>query len=140
MKKNKNAETLAGILVSLVVLSIVLFWIVSMLNSQTKISDYFQWKIEEKILKKNIENILKNIYLAERKDIASWEDFYLDNDWTNINVSKQEDKKFKDSSLKNIDDVENYKQEVYKITLTRWQKIWDLWIESEPEIKIEKNN
>lgn len=140
MKKNKNAETLAGILVSLVVLSIVLFWIVSMLNSQTKISDDFQWKIEEKIFKKNIENILKNIYLAERKDIASWEDFYLDNDWTNINVSKQEDKKFKDSSLKNIDDVENYKQEVYKITLTRWQKIWDLWIESEPEIKIEKNN
>ncbi len=138
MKKNKNAETLAGILVSLVVLSIVLFWIVSMLNSQTKISDDFQWKIEEKIFKKNIENILKNIYLAERKDIASWEDFYLDNDWTNINVSKQEDKKFKDSSLKNIDDVENYKQEVYKITLTRWQKIWDLWIESEPEIKIEK--
>ena len=109
-----------------------------MLNSQTKISDDFQWKIEEKIFKKNIENILKNIYLAERKDIASWEDFYLDNDWTNINVSKQEDKKFKDSSLKNIDDVENYKQEVYKITLTRWQKIWDLWIESEPEIKIEK--
>ena len=99
MKKNKNAETLAGILVSLVVLSIVLFWIVSMLNSQTKISDDFQWKIEEKIFKKNIENILKN-----------------------------------------IDDVENYKQEVYKITLTRWQKIWDLWIESEPEIKIEKNN
>ena len=138
MKKNKNAETLAGILVSLVVLSIVLFWIVSMLNSQTKISDDFQWKIEEKIFKKNIENILKNIYLAERKDIASWEDFYLDNDWTNINVSKQEDKKCKDSSLKNIDDVENYKQEVYKITLTRWQKIWDLWIESEPEIKIEK--
>lgn len=138
MKKNKNAETLAGILVSLVVLSIVLFWIVSMLNSQTKISDDFQWKIEEKIFKKNIENILKNIYLAERKDIASWEDFYLDNDWTNINVSKQEDKKFKNSSLKNIDDVENYKQEVYKITLTRWQKIWDLWIESEPEIKIEK--
>ena len=138
MKKNKNAETLAGILVSLVVLSIVLFWIVSMLNSQTKISDDFQWKIEEKIFKKNIENILKNIYLAERKDIAYWEDFYLDNDWTNINVSKQEDKKFKDSSLKNIDDVENYKQEVYKITLTRWQKIWDLWIESEPEIKIEK--
>jgi len=43
MKKNKNAETLAGILVSLVVLSIVLFWIVSMLNSQTKISDDFQW-------------------------------------------------------------------------------------------------
>ena len=138
MKKNKNAETLAGILGSVVVLSIVLFWIVSMLNSQTKISDDFQWKIEEKIFKKNIENILKNIYLAERKDIASWEDFYLDNDWTNINVSKQEDKKFKDSSLKNIDDVENYKQEVYKITLTRWQKIWDLWIESEPEIKIEK--
>ena len=138
MKKNKNAETLAGILVSLVVLSIVLFWIVSMLNSQTKISDDFQWKIEEKIFKKNIENILKNISLAERKDIASWEDFYLGNDWTNINVSKQEDKKFKDSSLKNIDDVENYKQEVYKITLTRWQKIWDLWIESEPEIKIEK--
>ena len=111
-----------------------------MLNSQTKISDDFQWKIEEKIFKKNIENILKNISLAERKDIASWEDFYLDNNWTNINVSKQEDKKFKDSSLKNIDDVENYKQEVYKITLTRWQKIWDLWIESEPEIKIEKNN
>ena len=110
MKKNKNAETLAGILVSLVVLSIVLFWIVSMLNSQTKISDDFQWKIEEKIFKKNIENILKNIYLAERKDIASWEDFYLDNDWTNINVSKQEDKKFKDSSLKNIDDVEDDKK------------------------------
>ncbi|MBB1565001.1 hypothetical protein HG430_003085 [Candidatus Gracilibacteria bacterium] len=140
MKKNKNAETLAGILVSLVVLSIVLFGIVSMLNSQTKISDDFQGKIEEKIFKKNIENILKNIYLAERKDIASGEDFYLDNDGTNINVSKQEDKKFKDSSLKNIDDVENYKQEVYKITLTRGQKIGDLGIESEPEIKIEKNN
>ncbi|ATU05816.1 hypothetical protein BKN14_05300 [Candidatus Gracilibacteria bacterium HOT-871] len=138
MKKNKNAETLAGILVSLVVLSIVLFGIVSMLNSQTKISDDFQGKIEEKIFKKNIENILKNIYLAERKDIASGEDFYLDNDGTNINVSKQEDKKFKDSSLKNIDDVENYKQEVYKITLTRGQKIGDLGIESEPEIKIEK--
>lgn len=138
MKKNKNAETLAGILVSLVVLSIVLFWIVSMLNSQTKISDDFQWKIEEKIYRKNVENILKNISLAERKDIAPWDSFYLDNNWTNINVSKQEDKKFKDSSLKNIDDVENYKQEVYKITLTRWQKIWDLWIESEPEIKIEK--
>ena len=114
MKKNKNAETLAGILVSLVVLSIVLFWIVSMLNSQTKISDDFQWKIEEKIFKKNIENILKNIYLAERKDIASWEDFYLDNDWTNINVSKQEDKKFKDSSLKNIDDVEKYTKSLWQ--------------------------
>ena len=140
MKKNKNAETLAGILVSLGVLSIVLFWIVSMLNSQTKISDDFQWKIEEKIFKKNIENILKNISLAERKDIASWEDFYLDNNWTNINVSKQEDKKFKDASLKNIDNIENHKWEAYKITLIRWQKIWDLWIESEPEIKIEKNN
>ena len=81
MKKNKKAETLAWLLVSAIILAIIIMWIVVMIDSQTQNSNFFEKNMEEKILKRNIINLTKNI---STKGINNWETFYIENNWWNI--------------------------------------------------------
>ena len=74
MKKNKKAETLAWLLVSAIILAIIIMWIVVMIDSQTQNSNFFEKNMEEKILKRNIINLTKNI---STKGINNWENFYI---------------------------------------------------------------
>ena len=101
MKKNKKAETLAWLLVSAIILAIIIMWIVVMIDSQTQNSNFFEKNMEEKILKRNIINLTKNI---STKGINNWETFYIENNWWNISFKKNKDKEIKNFSLEDITD------------------------------------
>ena len=131
MKKNKKAETLAWLLVSAIILAIIIMWIVVMIDSQTQNSNFFEKNMEEKILKRNIINLTKNI---STKGINNWETFYIENNWWNISFKKNKDKEIKNFSLEDITDP-NYNKDKYKISLV---KTIIEWVETISDIKIEK--
>ena len=133
MKKNKKAETLAWLLVSAIILAIIIMWIVVMIDSQTQNSNFFEKNMEEKILKRNIINLTKNIYT---KGINNWETFYIENNWWNISFKKNKDKEIKNFSLEDITDP-NYNKDKYKISLV---KTIIEWVETISDINIEKIN
>jgi len=133
MKKNKKAETLAWLLVSAIILAIIIMWIVVMIDSQTQNSNFFEKNMEEKILKRNIINLTKNI---STKGINNWETFYIENNWWNISLKKNKDKEIKNFSLEDITDP-NYNKDKYKISLV---KTIIEWVETISDINIEKIN
>ena len=133
MKKNKKAETLAWLLVSAIILAIIIMWIVVMIDSQTQNSNFFEKNMEEKILKRNIINLTKNI---STKGINNWESFYIENNWWNISFKKNKDKEIKNFSLEDITDP-NYNKDKYKISLV---KTIIEWVETISDINIEKIN
>ena len=133
MKKNKKAETLAWLLVSAIILAIIIMWIVVMIDSQTQNSNFFEKNMEEKILKRNIINLTKNI---STKVINNWETFYIENNWWNISFKKNKDKEIKNFSLEDITDP-NYNKDKYKISLV---KTIIEWVETISDINIEKIN
>ena len=133
MKKNKKAETLAWLLVSVIILAIIIMWIVVMIDSQTQNSNFFEKNMEEKILKRNIINLTKNI---STKGINNWETFYIENNWWNISFKKNKDKEIKNFSLEDITDP-NYNKDKYKISLV---KTIIEWVETISDINIEKIN
>ncbi len=133
MKKNKKAETLAWLLVSAIILAIIIMWIVVMIDSQTQNSNFFEKNMEEKILKRNIINLTKNI---STKGINNWETFYIENNWWNISFKKNKDKEIKNFSLEDITDP-NYNKDKYKISLV---KTIIEWVETISDINIEKIN
>lgn len=133
MKKNKKAETLAWLLVSAIILAIIIMWIVVMIDSQTQNSNFFEKNMEEKILKRNIINLTKNI---STKGINNWETFYIESNWWNISFKKNKDKEIKNFSLEDITDP-NYNKDKYKISLV---KTIIEWVETISDINIEKIN
>ena len=133
MKKNKKAETLAWLLVSAIILAIIIMWIVVMIDSQTQNSNFFEKNMEEKILKRNIINLTKNI---STKGINNWETFYIENNWWYISFKKNKDKEIKNFSLEDITDP-NYNKDKYKISLV---KTIIEWVETISDINIEKIN
>ena len=133
MEKNKKAETLAWLLVSAIILAIIIMWIVVMIDSQTQNSNFFEKNMEEKILKRNIINLTKNI---STKGINNWETFYIENNWWNISFKKNKDKEIKNFSLEDITDP-NYNKDKYKISLV---KTIIEWVETISDINIEKIN
>ena len=133
MKKNKKAETFAWLLVSAIILAIIIMWIVVMIDSQTQNSNFFEKNMEEKILKRNIINLTKNI---STKGINNWETFYIENNWWNISFKKNKDKEIKNFSLEDITDP-NYNKDKYKISLV---KTIIEWVETISDINIEKIN
>ena len=133
MKKNKKAETLAWLLVSAIILAIIIMWIVVMIDSQTQNSNFFEKNMEEKIWKRNIINLTKNI---STKGINNWETFYIENNWWNISFKKNKDKEIKNFSLEDITDP-NYNKDKYKISLV---KTIIEWVETISDINIEKIN
>ena len=130
MKKNKKAETLAWLLVSAIILAIIIMWIVVMIDSQTQNSNFFEKNMEEKILKRNIINLTKNI---STKGINNWETFYIENNWWNISFKKNKDKEIKNFSLEDITDP-NYNKDKYKISLV---KTIIEWVETISDINID---
>ena len=108
-------------------------WIVVMIDSKTKNSNFFEKNMEEKILKRNIINLTKNI---STKGINNWETFYIENNWWNISFKKNKDKEIKNFSLEDITDP-NYNKDKYKISLV---KTIIEWVETISDINIEKIN
>lgn len=131
MKKNKKAETLTWILVSVLILAMTIVGITYIAMTQKQSNSSFEKNIEENILKKNMENIIKNISLKN----ISWNKFYLSNDWNNINIETNSSFSKKNLSLENPDlnDLsDKFNVEINKLSNIEWIEI--------TEIAVKKSN
>lgn len=123
MKNNKKADTIAGIIIAVFILSFALFWIVNVLDYNKDISYNYEKEIDLYILKSNSENILKKMDVS---NVWQWEKFYInkntvtkqyevltwstneiykyiDKDWNNVNPDEALWKTFIREYKKNID-------------------------------------
>lgn len=124
MKKNKKAETIIWVFVSVIILSWILLWIIWIVWLQENNNIYFEDEFKKRILEKNIENIVKNMNLNQiNTNQNSWY-FYINNDWNNISLSQDEVYKQKDFLLKNIntDIREKYEIKIKALEVIEWIK------------------
>lgn len=124
MKKNKKAETIIWVFVSVIILSWILLWIIWIVWLQENNNIYFEDEFKKRILEKNIENIVKNMNLSQiNTNQNSWY-FYINNDWNNISLSQDEVYKQKDFLLKNIntDIREKYEIKIKALEVIEWIK------------------
>lgn len=124
MKKNKKAETIIWVFVSVIILSWILLWIIWIVWLQENNNIYFEDEFKKRILEKNIENIVKNMNLNQiNTNQNSWY-FYINNDWNNISLSQNEIHKQKDFLLKNIntDIREKYEIKIKALEVIEWIK------------------
>lgn len=135
MKKNKKAETMSWILVSIAIIAIIWLGIISMVNFQNQNSKILEENFKKQILSLNIENILKSNESRKALD-KNTKTFYINNTWENISFSDDENLKQKKFSLKNItgNDIEKYNISIKR----KINKVWEEIIEVFPEIIIEK--
>lgn len=130
MKNNKKAETLIWFLVVSIILAMTITWIISIAKFNNSNNELFYRKIEKKIIKRNIENIMEKI---DTDSINEWAEFYISNESWNIQLSLDNNFIKKTSSLENI--KPNYDWLVYRVTLIKLPKIE--WINLMPEINID---
>jgi len=135
MKKNKKAETMSWILVSIAIIAIIWLGIISMVNFQNQNSKILEENFKKQILSLNVENILKSNEAWKTLD-KNTKTFYINNTWENISFSDDENLKQKNFSLKNItgNDIEKYNISIKR----KINKVWEEIIEVFPEIIIEK--
>ena len=135
MKKNKKAETMSWILVSIAIIAIIWLGIISMVNFQNQNSKILEENFKKQILSLNIENILKSNEAWKTLD-KNTKTFYINNTWENISFSDDENLKQKNFSLKNVtgNDIEKYNISIKR----KINKVWEEIIEVFPEIIIEK--
>ena len=109
MKKNKKAETMSWILVSIAIIAIIWLGIISMVNFQNQNSKILEENFKKQILSLNVENILKSNEAWKTLD-KNTKTFYIYNTWENISFSDDEKLKQKNFSLKNAtgNDIEKY--------------------------------
>lgn len=135
MKKNKKAETMSWILVSIAIIAIIWLGIISMVNFQNQNSKILEENFKKQILSLNVENILKSNEAWKTLD-KNTKTFYINNTWENISFSDDEKLKQKNFSLKNVtgNDIEKYNISIKR----KINKVWEEIIEVFPEIIIEK--
>lgn len=135
MKKNKKAETMSWILVSIAIIAIIWLGIISMVNFQNQNSKILEENFKKQILSLNVENILKSNEAWKTLD-KNTKTFYINNTWENISFSDDENLKQKNFSLKNVtrNDIEKYNISIKR----KINKVWEEIIEVFPEIIIEK--
>ena len=135
MKKNKKAETMSWILVSIAIIAIIWLGIISMVNFQNQNSKILEENFKKQILSLNVENILKSNEAWKTLD-KNTKTFYIYNTWENISFSDDEKLKQKNFSLKNVtgNDIEKYNISIKR----KINKVWEEIIEVFPEIIIEK--
>ncbi len=135
MKKNKKAETMSWILVSIAIIAIIWLGIISMVNFQNQNSKILEENFKKQILSLNVENILKSNEAWKTLD-KNTKTFYIYNTWENISFSDDEKLKQKNFSLKNAtgNDIEKYNISIKR----KINKVWEEIIEVFPEIIIEK--
>lgn len=135
MKKNKKAETMSWILVSIAIIAIIWLGIISMVNFQNQNSKILEENFKKQILSLNVENILKSNKAWKTLD-KNTKTFYINNTWENISFSDDEKFKQKNFSLKNVtgNDIEKYNISIKR----KINKVWEEIIEVFPEIIIEK--
>lgn len=135
MKKNKKAETMSWILVSIAIIAIIWLGIISMVNFQNQNSKILEENFKKQILSLNVENILKSNKAWKTLD-KNTKTFYINNKWENISFSDDENFKQKNFSLKNVtgNDIEKYNISIKR----KINKVWEEIIEVFPEIIIEK--
>ena len=127
MKKNKKAETMSWILVSIAIIAIIWLGIISMVNFQNQNSKILEENFKKQILSLNVENILKSNEAWKTLD-KNTKTFYINNTWENISFSDDENLKQKNFSLKNItgNDIEKYNifvNFIYLFDFVKWKKI-----------------
>lgn len=135
MKKNKKAETMSWILVSIAIIAIIWLGIISIINFQNQNSKILEENFKKQILSLNVENILKSNEAWKTLD-KNTKTFYINNTWENISFSDNEKFKQKNFSLKNANrnDIEKYNISIKR----KINKVWEEIIEVFPEIIIEK--
>lgn len=135
MKKNKKAETMSWILVSIAIIAIIWLGIISIINFQNQNSKILEENFKKQILSLNVENILKSNEAWKTLD-KNTKTFYINNTWENISFSHDEKFKQKNFSLKNANrnDIEKYNISIKR----KINKVWEEIIEVFPEIIIEK--
>ncbi|RAL55256.1 hypothetical protein BLD25_04805 [Candidatus Gracilibacteria bacterium GN02-872] len=141
MEKNKKAETLVGFLVAAVILGIVVVGIVSIMSIQNFNTLNFETNVEQKILRKNIENIIQNMSFEDFGE----ENIFLSNQGDKFVLKKEEagkseqNYKFKTktTNLENPSEQNNL-QNRYEIILKKREKIEG--VELSPEIIINNLN
>lgn len=114
MKKNKNADTIAWVIIAVLILSITLLWIINVLDYNRDISYNYEDETNLYILKSNAENILENLDTSGIKEnekfyiykdnnlkeytIFTWEENekykYIDKDWNNVDPNEYIDKTY----------------------------------------------
>lgn len=115
MKKSKKAESLASVLIAVVLLSIVLFWVLSILNFSKDITYDLESKTDFKLLKLNSQNIVNKLNLEEIKEE---EKFYIykneeSKEYSIFTWAENEKYKYIDKEWNNID-IENFEWEIFE--------------------------
>ncbi|MDD3302836.1 MAG: hypothetical protein PHN31_04710 [Candidatus Gracilibacteria bacterium] len=116
MRKNIKAESLAGVLVSILLLGFISLGLYELIFYSNQVNDTFEDNSNILLLKNNTLNVL---YKINTNNILEGEDFYIYKDniakefriytgSTNLNYM------YIDKYGENIDDISTYNQEIYK--------------------------
>lgn len=116
MRKNIKAESLAWVLVSILLLGFISLGLYELIFYSNQVNDTFEDNSNILLLKNNTLNVL---YKINTNNILEWEDFYIYKDniakefriytgSTNLNYM------YIDKYWENIDDISTYNQEIYK--------------------------
>lgn len=123
MKNNKNADSIAWVIIAVFILSFAMLWIVNVLDFNQNISQNYEKETDSYILKSNSENILKKLNVDEIQEnekfyiykntassnflIMTWaanENYkYVDKDWNNVDPKEYIGKTFTREFVKKID-------------------------------------
>lgn len=117
MKNFKKAETLAWILVSITILSIVMLAMIWVVSLQQNNNNYFDNIFKYNIMKENIKNLVKDWDLNDFNNYPNESYIYINNDWNNLELTTQEDFKIKNFSLENINQNFNWEKFEVKVKI-----------------------
>ena len=116
MRKNIKAESLAWVLVSILLLGFISLGLYELIFYSNQVNYTFEDNSNILLLKNNTLNVL---YKINTNNILEWEDFYIYKD----NIAKEFriytgstnlDYMYIDKYWENIDDISTYNQEIYK--------------------------
>ncbi len=133
MENKKKAESIAWVVIAISLLSVVMLWLLNIINYNDNVFvEQDDW-IKKILLEKNSVNIWNKVDI---KNVAVWEDFYVFRDDTT-----KEYKVFTWSSneqYKNIDHNWNFVSSwAYERT---YKKLWNFWEVLGSSTNLEVNN
>jgi hypothetical protein len=138
MKLNKNAESIAGIMIAVTILAFAMLWIVSILSYNRDISQNYSEQVDLVILKENAENIARKLNL---NSINSNETFYIykDKDLNEYNLftwATSENYKFINRFWDNIES-DNFNWDIYTREFVKTSNAWIDWDNTIKQDRIE---
>ncbi len=115
MKSNKNADSIAWIIIAVFILSFILLWILSMIWYNNDVTAELESKYREFNVESNVKNLSKKLDIEK---VENWEIFYINktSEWKFdiLTGSWNEQYKYVDNFLNNIN-PENYFWDKYEL-------------------------